>query len=72
MNDTPKTDAGMQAAIVPVTPFEQNCTLVWDAATKVGAVVDPGGEPGKILDAIARLACSSSPDARASCARRSC
>lgn len=42
----------MRAGIVPVTPFEQNCTLVWDEATKVGAVVDPGGDVERILGAI--------------------
>jgi glyoxylase-like metal-dependent hydrolase (beta-lactamase superfamily II) len=40
----------LKAAIVRVTPFEQNCTLIWDEASKVGAVVDPGGD----LDRIAR------------------
>ena len=34
----------LKAAIVPVTPFQQNCTLLWDEATKRGAVVDPGGD----------------------------
>ncbi len=52
MNDTPKTGTGMQAAIVPVTPFEQNCTLIWDGATKIGAVVDPGGDVDRIEGAI--------------------
>lgn len=42
-------------AIVPVTVFQQNCSLVWEAGTMRAAVVDPGGEPGKILDAINRL-----------------
>lgn len=48
------TDAGskvlspLKAAIVRVTPFEQNCTLIWDEATKVGAVVDPGGDIDRI------------------------
>lgn len=50
---TDKPAAGLQAAIVPVTPFEQNCTLLWDATTKVGAVVDPGGDVERILAAIA-------------------
>jgi glyoxylase-like metal-dependent hydrolase (beta-lactamase superfamily II) len=40
----------LKAAIVRVTPFEQNCTLIWDEASKIGAVVDPGGD----LDRIAR------------------
>jgi hydroxyacylglutathione hydrolase len=42
----------LTAAIVPVTPFQQNCTLVWDTGTKVGAVVDPGGDVPQILAAI--------------------
>jgi hydroxyacylglutathione hydrolase len=38
--------------IVPVTPFQQNCTLLWCDATGQAAVVDPGGEVELILDAI--------------------
>ena len=34
----------LNAAIVPVTPFQQNCTLIWDPSTMQGAVVDPGGD----------------------------
>ncbi len=44
-----------RVAIVPVTMFQQNCSLIWDTTTMQAAVVDPGGEPGKILDAIGRL-----------------
>lgn len=46
---------GLKAAIVPVTPFEQNCTLLWDAATKHGAVVDPGGDIDRVTAAIAEV-----------------
>ena len=42
----------LKAAIVRVTPFEQNCTLIWNEATKVGAVVDPGGDLDRIEQAI--------------------
>src|SRR3954453_21427628 len=38
----------LKAAIVPVTPFQQNCTLLWDEETKAGAVVDPGGDLARI------------------------
>lgn len=38
--------------IIPVTPFEQNCSLLWDDATKIGAVVDPGGDLDRIEAAI--------------------
>jgi glyoxylase-like metal-dependent hydrolase (beta-lactamase superfamily II) len=39
----------LKAAIVPVTPFQQNCSIVWDEATGIGAVVDPGGDIDRIL-----------------------
>lgn len=46
------TKPTLRAAIVPVTPFEQNCTLVFDEVSLVGAVVDPGGDVPRILEAI--------------------
>ena len=39
--------------IIPVTPFAQNCSLLWCAATRRAAVVDPGGDVPKILTAVA-------------------
>jgi hydroxyacylglutathione hydrolase len=39
-------------AIIPVTPFQQNCALVYNEETKRGAVVDPGGDLPGILQAI--------------------
>ncbi len=47
-----KNKKALNAAIIPVTPFQQNCMLIWDDETKEGAIVDPGGEVGKILEAI--------------------
>jgi glyoxylase-like metal-dependent hydrolase (beta-lactamase superfamily II) len=41
-----------RAAIVPVTPFQQNCTIVWCESTMKGAVVDPGGDIALILSAV--------------------
>ena len=38
--------------IIPVTPFQQNCTLFWCSNTKEAAVVDPGGDIHLIIDAI--------------------
>lgn len=38
--------------IIPVTPFQQNCSLVWNEDTRIGAVVDPGGDVDMILKAI--------------------
>ncbi len=43
------------AAIIPVTPFQQNCTLLWSEETKRGAVIDPGGDLDRIAQAIAEL-----------------
>lgn len=39
----------MQVYIIPVTPFEQNCTLLVCDKTKEAAVIDPGGDVDKIL-----------------------
>lgn len=40
----------MKATVIPVTPFAQNCTLLWCEETMRGAVVDPGGEVDRILE----------------------
>ena len=42
----------LRAGILPVTPLQQNCTLVWDEDTKAGVVVDPGGDVDAIVDAV--------------------
>lgn len=44
-----------RAAIIPVTPFQQNCTLLWCEDSGRGAVVDPGGDLDRIQAAIAEL-----------------
>jgi len=53
MTQSGKPTSPLKAAIVQVTPFQQNCTLLWDDATKAGAVVDPGGDLDVIERAIA-------------------
>lgn len=40
--------------IIPVTPYQQNCTLLWCDQTLEAAVVDPGGDIDLILAAVAR------------------
>jgi len=45
----------LRAAIVPVTLFQQNCTLLWDEATMRGAVVDPGGDLPRIREVIDQI-----------------
>ena len=42
----------LNAGIVPVTPFQQNCTILFDMETKAGVVVDPGGDVERILDVV--------------------
>jgi glyoxylase-like metal-dependent hydrolase (beta-lactamase superfamily II) len=38
------SDPPLRAAIIPVTPLQQNCTLLWCTETMLGAFVDPGGD----------------------------
>jgi glyoxylase-like metal-dependent hydrolase (beta-lactamase superfamily II) len=38
----------LRAAIIPVTPLQQNCSLIWCTATMRAAFVDPGGDLGKL------------------------
>jgi hypothetical protein len=42
----------MRYQIVPVTPFEQNCTLFWCENTRQAVVIDPGGDIERILRAL--------------------
>ena len=51
----PKPVPAFQAALVPVTVFQQNCALLWETGSKRAMVVDPGGEAGRILATIDRL-----------------
>ncbi len=44
--------AGLKIGIVPVTPLQQNCTLITDADSGETAVVDPGGDVARILAAL--------------------
>ncbi|MDR1888860.1 MAG: MBL fold metallo-hydrolase [Zoogloeaceae bacterium] len=43
----------MRYKIVPVTPLEQNCTVLWCEVTRQAAVLDPGGDVERILAALA-------------------
>ncbi len=42
----------ISVAIIPVTPLQQNCTMIWRSADKLGAIVDPGGDVDEILRVI--------------------
>ena len=39
----------LQYQTIPVTPFQQNCSLIWDDQTQQAAVIDPGGDLDLIL-----------------------
>ena len=36
--------ATLKAAIIPVTPLQQNSCVIWKEASKIAAVTDPGGD----------------------------
>ena len=38
----------LQATIIPVTPLQQNCTLLWCTKTMRGTFTDPGGDLPKL------------------------
>lgn len=42
----------MKAVVIPVTPFRQNCTVLWCPESMCGAVVDPGGDLELVLSAV--------------------
>jgi glyoxylase-like metal-dependent hydrolase (beta-lactamase superfamily II) len=42
----------LQYQTIPVTPFQQNCSLIWDDQTQQAAVIDPGGDLDLILSEV--------------------
>ena len=42
----------LRVEVVTVTPFQQNCSVIWCSETMQGAVVDPGGDVENIIDKI--------------------
>ena len=54
MTADPSTPATrLRGEIIPVTAFQQNCSLIWDPTTMRGALVDAGGEADKLLARVA-------------------
>ena len=45
----------MKYAILPVTPFQQNCSFLKCDTTEKVAIVDPGGDLDKILEALQQV-----------------
>jgi hydroxyacylglutathione hydrolase len=54
VTSTPSPQPPLKAAIIPVTPLQQNCTLFWCTQTNKAALVDPGGDLHKLKDAVAK------------------
>lgn len=53
MSEPAKPEALLSGEIIPVTPFQQNCSLIWDPLTMEGALVDAGGEAERLLARVA-------------------
>jgi len=45
----------IKIAVLPVTPFQQNCSIVWCEKTMKAAIVDPGGDAPQIIEAIGQV-----------------
>lgn len=45
-------EPSIRALIAPVTPLQQNCTIVWCSKTSKAAIIDPGGEVPRLLQAL--------------------
>ncbi|WFL76541.1 MBL fold metallo-hydrolase [Altererythrobacter arenosus] len=45
----------MRAAIIPVTPLQQNCSLIWCTRTMKAALVDPGGDLDRLKEAVDKV-----------------
>ena len=45
----------IQCTIVPVTPYQQNCSVIKCESTGKAAIVDPGGDAERILAAVEKM-----------------
>lgn len=45
----------MQFQIIPVTAFQENCSIIWCEKTMAGTIVDPGGEFELLVKAVEKL-----------------
>ncbi|WP_305849836.1 MULTISPECIES: MBL fold metallo-hydrolase [unclassified Stappia] len=53
MSEPQGQEPPIQIIVIPVTAFQQNCSVIFDRETKAGAVIDPGGDVERILGALA-------------------
>jgi len=49
------TQPKMEIRIIPVTPLQQNTSLIWNTETMEGVFIDPGGETDKLMGAAEQL-----------------
>ena len=52
MTEKTEQDMPLKAMVIPVTPLQQNCVILWCTRTGKGAVVDPGGDVSQIIKGI--------------------
>jgi hydroxyacylglutathione hydrolase len=50
------TEPPIKVAVIPVTPFQQNASVIWCTRTMQAAIVDPGGDVPRLIDATKTLA----------------
>jgi hydroxyacylglutathione hydrolase len=53
MPQKPPRYESMKMQVIPVTPFQQNCSVIWCEKTRRAAVVDPGGDLERVLEMVA-------------------
>jgi hydroxyacylglutathione hydrolase len=51
---TDKPEPPIRAMLAPVTPLQQNCTIVWCTKTMKAAIIDPGGEVDRLMAGLAQ------------------
>ena len=51
MTDTPAHKPKMEIRIIPVTPLQQNTSMIWSTETMEGVFIDPGGEVDRLMEA---------------------
>ena len=52
---TQSSEPPMRVGIIPVTPLQQNCSLIWCTRTMKGALIDPGGDLDKLKAGVAKV-----------------
>jgi hydroxyacylglutathione hydrolase len=50
--NAPAPTLPIRALVAPVTPLQQNCTIVWCVKTRKAAIIDPGGEVPRLMQAL--------------------